>query len=328
MKKSQIIGILSLGTFVSLPSSRAETGDYIPEPLLMRSQALGQLLRTSPYLQRFRLGEEGASRVSLSRGLANFWGYDKRYIVDAETRDDVLRVHYQPGPQWEVYGAMSERGFIRSGTDGVAMGFHRFFGLPQDGRLEAPKHATRISVPDLNLNYSSAQSGTILSRQFEAGVVFDLDKFLSLGFSTTLSTFLIYEAAADHPYFSDSIDGGARLSLAKGFGKFSAFWSLSLGVFDQKQEVQIASYEQQWGGIVGAAWRFSERHEFVTQVLVYQPIFQNMGQLSRESYEVHAAYRYNLPQVSFEVGLVENVFWVYNSPDWGISAGLSYEFAK
>ena len=223
---------------------------------------------------------------------------------------------------------MSERAFTRSGTDGFAMGFHSIFGLPQDGRIEAPKHATRVSVPDFNLNYTSDQSQTILSRQLELGAVWDLRKTFDLGLATTLAAFAIHESAPHNPYFSDTVNAGLRLSSARGFGDASLFASVSFAIFDQKQEVQIATYEQQWGLISGAAYRFFERHELVTQLLAYQAVFQNMGQLSRESYEIHAAYRYTFNRLSIELGLVENIFWVYNSPDWGMSAGLSYHFAR
>ena len=60
MKKLFPLGLSVLALTTTSPAARADAEDYIPEPLLMRSQALGQLFRTSPYGQRFRLGEVGA----------------------------------------------------------------------------------------------------------------------------------------------------------------------------------------------------------------------------------------------------------------------------
>ncbi|RZA22652.1 MAG: DUF3187 family protein [Proteobacteria bacterium] len=328
MKNLLAYGLILTSYFTNLPVALAEASDYVPEPLLLRSEALGQLFRSSPYAQRIRLGEEGAARLSFSRTYANFWGRDKRYIVDAETRDDAFRFHYQPSPLFELYGAFSERGFTQSGTDTVAIKFHDFFGLGQDGRLDAPRHNTRIAIPDFDMNYNLSSVKEVLSRQIEAGVVWDLNKSFDLGINSSLAFFTTYETARGNPYYTYAIDGGAKLSASQSWGNFAVFGSLSLGVFDQRQEVSIASYEQQWGLGFGSSYRFFDNHEVILQSLTYQPLFQKMGQLSRESYEIHAAYRYTYEKVQLEIGLIENIFWVYNSPDWGVSAGLTYHFAN
>ena len=298
--------------------------EYVPEPLLLRSEAIGQLFRSSPVMQRFRLGKMGDWRVMGGRTYSNFWGHDKRYIVDAETRDDQLRAYYQAWDHIEVYGAASERAFTRMGTDGMAIGFHSIFGLPQDGRLDAVRDNVRMSIPDYDMNYSLAQKNDVLSRQFEAGMVWDFASQYNLNLPMTLAVYASHETAGKNLYFTGATDGGARLSAALPYGQFSLYGTLSLTVFDRRQELALPTYHEQWGGIAGGAYRFESNHEAFLQFLVYQPLFQRMGQLSRSSYEVHLAYRYKWDQVSFELGLIENVFWVYNSPDWGLSAGLTY----
>ncbi len=316
--------LISVSSAASAAEGEAPLARYLPEPLIMRSEAFSQLFRSSPVLQKAELGEAGAYRVALGVSYANFWGHDKRYVVDAETRDDQLNVHYQPSKYYEVYGAFGERAFSRSGTDGMAIGFHHLFGLPQDGRLQAKRDTIRLSVPDYGLNYSTAQKNTVFSRQLEAGVVWDAGRELSFPLPTTISLFGTHEFAKDNPYFTGVTDVGTRLSLAIPWQDFALFGSMSFTYFDSHEEVAISTYREQWGGIFGGAYRFLKDNEAVVQFLMYQPIFQDMGQLSRGSYEVHAAYRYTWDQVSFELGLIENVFWVYNSPDWGISAGLTY----
>lgn len=311
-----------------IPKAIAQESGYVPEPWTLRSEGLSQLFRSSPFAQRFQLTEAGDSRVTLSRTYSNYWSRDVRYIVDAETRDDVLKFHYQPNANLELYGVLSERGFTKSGTDDLAMNFHRVFGLSQDGRLEAPRNNTRLSVPDWDLNYTTKQSRSVLSRQVEVGAVFDLNKIYSLGLPTTLAVFTSYETAPNNPYFTGAIDGGFRLSSALAWEDYSVYGSLSLGIFDRKKEVQVNTRERQWGGIVGTAYRFNPRHEAALQMVVFQPLFYDMGQLSRESYEVHLAYRFNYEQVSLELGLVENIFWIYNTPDWGMNAAITYRFGK
>lgn len=297
---------------------------YVPEPLLLRSEALGQIFRSSPLMQRFRLGQIGEWRIMAGRSYSNFWAHDKRYIIDTETRDDQLRVYYQAFSHLELYAAASERAFTRMGTDGMAIGFHNLFGLPQDGRLDAPRENVRLSIPDYDLNYSLAQKNDIFSRQFEAGFVWDFASQYALSLPMTFAFYTTKETAQDNPYFTGATDAGMRLSAALPYGDFSLYGTLSFTVFDGIRDLDVSTNRQQWGTIGGGAYRFAEDHEAFLQFLVYQPLFRQMGQLSRNSYEVHLAYRYQWDELSFELGLIENVFWVYNSPDWGLSTALTY----
>jgi len=306
-------------------SASAEVkGPYIPEPLQMRSEAIGQLFRTSPLAQRFKLLSAGDWSVMSSRTYANFWGHDKRYIVDTESRDDRLRIDSQPFDHWAFYGVLSERAFTRMGTDGMAIGFHNMFGLPQDGRLDAPRNNTRLSIPDYDLNYSLAHKNNIISRQVEGGAVWDIGSRYDLVVPLTLGIFATHETADSNPYFTGNTDFGFRLGAALPFENTALFGTLTFTLLDPAEEVVIPTFHSQWGGVVGGAYHVAENHELVMQALIYQPMFQDMGQLSRSSYEIHLAYRYQWEDVSFELGLVENIFWVYNSPDWGLSAGLTY----
>ncbi|MBC7660722.1 MAG: DUF3187 family protein [Chitinophagaceae bacterium] len=302
----------------------SEELSYVPDPLILRSEALSQMFRSSPITQKFRLGEAGDWRVSAGRTYANFWGHDKRYVIDTEMKDDQLLVFYQPLANLEVYGGYSDRGFSRMGTDSLAIGFHHLFGLPQDGRLDAKRENVRLSVPDYDLNYSILQKNTSLSRKLEGGLVWDFARAFALRFPMTLAVYSTHESARFNPYFTGATDIGSKLSMALPLGDTSLYGSLSYTVFDGTQESDLATYGQQWGGVFGAAQRFDLHSELFLQFLVYQPLFRDMGQLSRSSYEVHLAYRYKWEQLSFELGLIENIFWVYNSPDWGLSAAITY----
>jgi hypothetical protein len=321
---SFLAGAVVLLSPLTLWAEEGET-DYLPDPLLLRSEALSQLFRNSPIMQKFKLSEPNDWRVMAGRTYSNFWGHDKRYIVDTETTDDQFRAYYQTGKYLELYGTLSQRGFSRMGTDGMAIGFHNIFGLPQDGRLEAPRDTVRVSVPDYDLNYSMAQKDHILSRQVELGTVWDFASQYDLDYPMTLAFYATRETAKGNPYFTGATDAGLSLNGALPLGRSTLYGTVSFTVFDRANELSISTYHQQWGGTFGGAYSIAANHETFLQLVMYQPIFQDMGQLSRASYEIHIAYRYKWEDVKFELGIVENVFWVYNSPDWGISAGITYQ---
>ncbi len=320
IRLSFLMGLLAMAR----SAAGQEQVGYVPEPLQMRSEALGQLFRNSPLSQSFGLGLRSDWRVMGSRSYSNFWGHDKRYIVDTETRDDQLRADFQPLQDLAFYLGLSERALTRMGTDGMAIGFHDFFGLPQDGRLEAPRDNVRMSIPDYDLNYSLAQKNNIISRQIESGAVWDLAKRFGLYLPMTVGLYGSRETAAGNPYFTGNTDVGLRLSAALPFREAALFATLTFTRFDPAKEIAIPTFRQQWGSVFGGAYRLEAHHEALLQALIYQPMLQDMGQLSRSSYEIHLAYRYRWEAMTFELGLVENIFWVYNSPDWGVSAGLSY----
>lgn len=316
-------GFIATFAWLLASPSRASDEAYIPAPLAVRSMAVSQLFRLNPAPREAALNPRDPYFVQLSHGAANLWGNDtEHYRIDAEFVDDQMRGGVLLHDRLRFDLGLSQRRFASTGTDSIAIGFHDLMGIQQDGRLDAERGNIRYSIPGYNINFTQRDRNLVFSEQWEAGLTADLGAFFPLPLS--LSLYRSEEMARGNPYFTGAIDYGWQLNIAWPEEDWAIYGSLSESLFDQDSESPLRTYHQQWSWTLGAAWLFSANHEFLAQAQVSQPLFRGLGQLSRNSYELHLAYRYRWEKLSFEATLIENVIWSYNSPDWGYSLGISY----
>ncbi|MDQ3234717.1 MAG: DUF3187 family protein [Pseudobdellovibrionaceae bacterium] len=310
--------------FLLIPSLLLLTGPLQAGegPLLTRSEAVGQLFRLNPPLQNPELLTSGRLHFAASRTYANLWARDKRYVVDGEIVDDQARMAAGLGAGFQVGLGFSSRRFVQADTDQTAITFHDLFRMGQDGRLQTGKHHTRFVIPDYNLQYSRDN----LDRTFSEQAVFDVSYALleaaRHGWGLTATLLAAYEMAGFSPYASGSIDRGVILSAIYPGNTLTYFANVRQLFFDQRKDVRVGTRPDNRGFALGMTYPLPEGQEFIFQFMNNQPVFRDLGQLSRNSYEWQLGYRYRWETVTLEVAVIENIFWLYNSPDWGFSLGL------
>lgn len=295
----------------------AQTGS----PLMLRSEASGQIFRLNPPMFGTFEADE-PHRVEVSRTYANLWARDKRFVIDAEIVDDRAHVTAFPLPWLRIGGGFASRRFAQTATDQIAISFHDFFRIGQDGRLEAGKHHTIYKIPDYSLEYSEFDIDRPISRQFNGDVSVPLFSEAAKPWVLSATLMASYETAQGSPYFANALDRGLQLNARYPWRYGAAYAALTQLAFDSSRSVDVATVHQQFGWAAGLVQSIYPDHEALAQVMVYQPVFRQLGQLSRNSYEAQIGYRVKIERVFIEAALIENFFWLYNSPDWGMSLGV------
>lgn len=321
MRFAFIIGLLLL---TSARPLRAEGESYVPVPLAVRSQGVGQLFRLNPAAHEAALDPAKPYFAQISHTAANLWGSDVDYYrIDAEVVDDQLRGGFLLNDRLRFDIGLSQRRFASTGTDSIAIGFHDVFGIQQDGRLDARRGNIRYSIPSYSIDYTRSDRDLVFSEQWEAGLTADLGFLFPIPLG--LSLYRSEEMAHGNPYFTGAVDYGWQLNAVWPMADWALYASMSESLFDHDSEAAFRTYYQQWSWVFGAAWKITDGHEVLGQAQITQPLFRDLGQLSRNCYEMHIAYRYRWERLSFEATLIENVVWSYNSPDWGFTFGLGYQ---
>ncbi|WP_176736965.1 DUF3187 family protein [Oligoflexus tunisiensis] len=291
-------------------------------PLLTRSEAVGQLFRLNPPLQNPSVLERGRLRFALSRTYANLWARDKRYVVDGEIVDDQAHMAAGLGAGFQIGLGFSSRRFVQADTDQTAISFHDLFRMGQDGRLQTGKHHTRFVIPDYNLQYNRDNLDRTFSEQATVDLSYAILSRERHGWDLTATLLAAYEMASFSPYASGSVDRGLILGALYQGSMLTYFANIRQLFFDQSQEVRVGTRAENRGFAVGANYPLPDDQQLIFQFMNNQPVFRDLGQLSRNSYEWQLGYRYHWEAVTLELAVIENIFWLYNSPDWGFSLGL------
>jgi hypothetical protein len=291
-------------------------------PLLTRSEAVGQLFRLNPPLQNPNLLTAGRMDFAASRTYANLWARDKRFVVDGEIVDDQARLAVGLGANLQLGFGFSSRRFVQADTDQIAISFHDLFRIGQDGRLQTGKHHTRFVIPDYNLQYNRDN----LDRTFSEQVALDLSYAVLTrarhGWDLAATVLAAYEMASFSPYAEGSVDRGLILSALYPSSILSYFANVRQLFFDKRKDVRVGTRSENRGFALGLIYPLPETQQIIFQFMNNQPVFRDLGQLSRNSYEWQLGYRYRFEAVTLEAAVIENIFWLYNSPDWGFSLGL------
>jgi hypothetical protein len=291
-------------------------------PLLTRSEAVGQLFRLNPPLQNPSILDRGRFRFAASRTYANLWARDKRYVVDGEIVDDQAQMSAGLGGGFQVGIGFSSRRFVQADTDQTAISFHDLFRMGQDGRLQTGKHHTRFVIPDYNLQYNRDNLDRTFSEQATVDISYAILSQARHGWDLSATLLAAYEMASFSPYASGSVDRGLILGALYKGAKLSYFANVRQLFFDQRQDVRVGTRAENRGFAVGVNYPLPEEQQLIFQFMNNQPVFRDLGQLSRNSYEWQLGYRYRWEAVTLELAVIENIFWLYNSPDWGFSLGL------
>ena len=313
--------LAALGFVAFATTAKAQGG----EPLMVRSESIGNLFRLNPPIFGTFPGARVAG-VEMSRTYANLWAQDKRFLVDAEIIDDRAHIYMFPFPKIRLGLGFTSRRFAHTQTDQIAITFHDIFRIEQDGRLQAGKNHTTFKIPDYDLEFSQTDLNRSISEQINADVSVPLLRELTGPVELGATIFGSYEMARGSPYFPGSQDRGVQLNVRYPWDYGAAYGALTQLFFDDGENVEVRTAHKQWGWALGAVQSIWPDHEVLAQLMVYRPVFRDLGQMSRNSYEVQVGYRLHWEEVFLEATLIENIFWLYNSPDWGISLGLSRPF--
>jgi hypothetical protein len=292
------------------------------DPLPIRSQALGQIFRFEPVPDGTRTLAAGELQLTYTRAVANLWGYDKRFIIDAQTADETVALRLAPARDWLLDLGFGRKTLTPSTTDELIVGFHDLFLIPQAGRLQVSPNQTRVAIPDYGIDWTKDHHGRDITRH----------GYVQLGrriwsYQDWRAHFQLFNAWEMNP---SSIAGaetestGVRLTGSWRQGLWGTLMSVTWMRHKSRSEALAWLTDESRSLLMAGVLHMSPEDEWVGQLLVHRGEILDMGQLSRSSYEVHFGYRRQWRQWRFHLAIIENIIWPYNTPDWGVSVAASY----
>ena len=300
---------------------------YVPvanaEPLFARPQALSQFFRLSSDSVDPRLGSQGEWSVKVGKTWSNYWAIDKRYTIDGQTTEDRLQLNYNLLPSVSLQLGYSQKKLSGLPMDDVAIGFHNSFGIQQDRRLEFAKNRIQFSIPDYGLDIHADDKAALLAKQLSFKAIWKLALF-------DLASFLAVEVGTDHGDLGLRSQGVTDVLLQAG----AAFpWRLH-SVFINSNYLRAGSGSSGlffkpdlWSARLGYSYQWGPNTQWSFETFLSESPFLDIGQLSEVSYEIHTGFIWKWHQHQVQAILIENVFWPYNTPDWGFSIAIGTKLA-
>lgn len=294
-------------------------------PINLRSQSVGQLFRFDPVPQGTDYLDPGQARFRAVHTVANQWGFERRYIMDGQTQDDLVTLDYGLLPNWQLTLGIGAKRVNPSYTDQVTISFHDAFGIPQNWRTDVPINQTRMAIPDYGVEITERDHGRPMT---EHGFVHVKRRLLQN--EHWLAGFGLFAA---NEFGSSSLAGqgtrsyGGQFHLSRRLGQFGLLSTWSWVKHEMATEQLFWLRRSSWSWL-GALKRGFGNWEVQAQTLIQQGPMPDMGQFSQSTYEIHLGLRRQWQNLSFELTLIENVIWHYNTPDWGFALGLAYQWSQ
>lgn len=278
---------------------------------------------------------EGRWEWGLYAGLASHYVRDGRdgsgaeqLLFDGETRRLALAGRYGFAQGWELQFELPWVWQERGSLDGAIDGWHDFWGMPDNGRGEAPRDRIAYQyadpAPRFDLRDSASGAG-------DASVA--LQRELYRGGGVTLAGTLGYKfGTGDAGDFTGSGEGDAYLALrvtgaAASAGEGALGWYGQVGYLRAGEVAELGPRQERdlWFAGAGLAWRVAQNWSLLAQVDAHSaPLDSALDALGSEAVMLSAGARWRFArQWSVEFSLVEDIA-VETAPDVVFQFGLRY----
>ncbi|NRA63594.1 MAG: DUF3187 family protein [Pseudobacteriovorax sp.] len=288
--------------------------------LFVRSQTLAQFFRLPPNPHSTEITPKMEATYQVAKTWSNYWGYDKRFVVDGQTSENSMQIKYGLPSHFEFVFEAHQREFSDVAMDEIAIRFHEIFHIPQDQRTKLETNKTQFSIPDFGLNIGEEDIGKKISTPVGLKLV---KHFQSPDEQLRWFTAILWggetssQALRPRSFEDRGIQVGLSYPVAT--GEFLANGNYM--IFKEMEDSQLYLKDRQWSLLLaysipylGLRWH--------SQMQATESPFVNIGQLSEISYEIHWGITKIWGQWFGQFTILENVFWPFNTPDWGVSIAL------
>jgi hypothetical protein len=293
-----------------------------------------QLASQSP-MQSFRLGIPGSMPSSLAQGgwevrettaWSKIWGQTDQYLLDYESVSTTHALAYGVTDDLQVELGVVEVARFGGSLDGFVRGFHKTFGIAQDGRDQFPigayhfevrgRNGAAVAVPEDRTNSSTEYLYFSVHRTLTAGS----DFFPALSVSLSVKG----DLRESRDVSGSGIEGAGSISLAKKLGDFYAYVSIGMGEFGSEEFHGLGMRPRGMSVLAAVEWTVTDNASIVFQQLRSEGALRGYGHLSAASTEISLGIKVEAAAgVVFELGVIENIIVFDNSPDFGLHFGLT-----
>lgn len=299
-------------------------------PLNLPSQAPGQVLRLGLRPRTPSTLARGQYEVSWTESFANIFAFEENdFRLDYLTLNSTLSLAYGISDTLQVDLALGNLIRTDSFLDPVTDAFHDLFGLGDSGRDSFPE---RDNIIDLELK-DGVEIEDRSSGSEASNITLTLQHNLTCG-SQTLPA-LAYSVSARWDAGGDAdlrgstpFSAGISASAARRLGN-SFYTYLGLGYnwhgIDESRGLPLV--DEQWSGLAALEWRYAANCSWVLQYLVSEGVAVDRDPFDKPSNELDLGWKWEFKRNTvLEIGLIENIIEVDNSPDFGLHFGLRHRF--
>ena len=300
-------------------------------PLRIPSQSPGQSLRLGILPRTPSNLPVGTWQGFTSATWVNVWANTEDVHLDYESATVSAALAYGLADGWQVEGEVTMRTTFGGYMDGFIEGFHRTFGIGQDGRTAAPRGETAIDIapsssqPGLHEDNKDLQRDrAYFARGYVEHTLLHGDDLLPV-----VALALTAQAPVGHNRLVNggAVDVGANLAIAKRFGTLVCYTSVAYTRFGADTLSGITLHRSNWSGMAALEYNHNNNASLVVQYLLSQGVAPDYHDLSKASHEVAIGVKFTTGEATeVELGVIENLFVFDNSPDFGVHLGVAHRF--
>ncbi|MGF1910738.1 DUF3187 family protein [Vibrio kasasachensis] len=265
-----------------------------------------------------------STEIFANASMTSVWAHS------AEFELDYYQNHAMTGAQWRINSRFSAElkyqysWAANNHLDTITIKFHDFFGLGQNGRLEAGKHQFSIESQEYDVSVNdfegevmvNALHGYLQYQVYEQG-----PHILSVGGS------LYYNDVDDSPFETSSFEQGLQVNYTYLSGNNSFF--STAGITHREEDDLLGGMPVKNNSValgLGYGRRFARNHEFLIEYHGFEGILNDDSVFSTASHEIVVGYRYYMQNLLIEFTSTENIINMDNSTDIAFGVGLRYFF--
>jgi thiol-disulfide isomerase/thioredoxin len=293
----------------------------------------------SPF-QALRLGLSPRTPSTLGRGQiearfratwVNLWATeDPDFVFDYEQLQTNVGLAYGLSDTVQLELGFETRSRFGGEMDGFIQEFHDLFNIDQNGRDEVPRGDFTFDIgpskgnPGLSLTDSDKGIyATSLLFTLQHNVTCGTEKLPAFAYAVTARTELKNEDLEG----GSPLDIGLWLSASQRFGTCYLYGTLGYTRFGRDEFRTVELRDDQFSGLLAFEWRFKSRVSLIVQYLLTEGVAESLGDLSSPSNEITLGAKWEVIKGTvLELGLIENVITLGNSPDFGIHFGITSRF--
>ncbi|GAB6263517.1 DUF3187 family protein [Photobacterium sp. CCB-ST2H9] len=304
---------------VLCPSAWATPDTVQPDfgPLKTYAQSPLQSTSLSPQLRSGFALPEDSLEFYANATASSIWAETDEYRADYYQSTFSTGLMWQATEGWQLELDASWRIALDTHLDNLTIGFHKLFGIDQNGRQQVPRHSFDIAIPEYDVAYSDFE-GETLSRTFtlySGWQVIDYpNEALSIGAS------LYYNYVGSGPFHTHNFEQALQINYSYHQDRHR-FHAMFGGVYRKNPAALIPYNKLTYAAAAGWQYQFNGPHRFLLEYHFYEGASEATSALSQASNEILTGYRYHFSSSVLELILIENVFNMDNSPDVAITLG-------
>jgi hypothetical protein len=270
----------------------------------------------------------GGYKLSFGSAWTNVWAREDSYFLDYEMLESFIAVSYGVNERLGLALGFSQRNYFGGAMDNSIEEFHDLFGLSQHGRDQAPHNDTRIVRYDTYGNI--IEDTNDISEANNNNLLFTIKFILDHGTKHMPAVGIsgIVRYGLDTPP-REHDDGTIDIGMGIGFSKrwadqWYSYHYLGLTRYGQAEVFNVRLEKNTFFGMTALAWHWRKNSSILLQYMVHEGALKDFGSMSDASHEVDLGLKWLFSDGDIiEIGLIENILIVDNSPDFGIH--LAYE---